>query len=809
MKGLISMRLAPIRKLYTFLHSPLYQQRYCQQPFIPSRIPITRPFLPVTAPVQHKRTMIDIPISCGLIIALFSRTANGRETWDDYANNFATDLAPILQLFGEPIVKQFLSESTSILDSVIFAMGPLGVITTIVSLIRVCGTPELKAFIGRAQEGAGQAEVELCSSTGRDICEMFQNGAITRVVGRPKLLQFVYVPPDMESDQSDGLEYRHVGIYTFEEYLQTPLGKEEWKELEPTRLKESRLESAKQPIKPSLALNPNLALNIGIRKPPSFILKLCAILGGILQMSVLILASYITYCSKLEKESRLPKHVAFSALVIGTTLLSGGMFMSSYIIDHSTVERAFTRSEAKSGNYSSSMHWVQPGGQVIGDHSFDFFAYNDSKRSLRSYISSIRKPISPKRLQTWIAIIMTILGFILQFVGLRCLHALVSIYHLIVLLSMSIMRALLRTRRKIESDDDYSQRPSEDIPLGHELDWLAFRLNGAKRSSLKQGFQYWDLRLCSQMETESSVDSLQRILTSQAFNSDMDTQWLRQWERPKQNNEAALDTATRLWRYRVRLGHLTSPSVINKSSSQQAWPESMVHGRRWAACLSTAINATANVMLLGKYGQGGEKLRGMFVKFECTTNYDQDRSTNTCLHFLLRARFNLPHDGKSRVSWYSDPLELEAAISLRLWSLYCKRNAEISGNASERRSTHFDANASIRRQVVLMCPKDGYTNNIPELDQLLAWRLDDDIKTGGRFVNEYNPSMTQKSDTGDWEHHFVVRLGDSFPDSEAAVKTIINSSIMVSGTWSQICAQVSLYEYFVGSIFVLVKGVTN
>ncbi|KAF1993001.1 hypothetical protein P154DRAFT_451388, partial [Amniculicola lignicola CBS 123094] len=59
---------------------------------------------------------------------------------DDFANNLATDLAPIIQLFREQVTKQFLSESILTLDIIIFAIAPLGIITTVVSIIRVYGS---------------------------------------------------------------------------------------------------------------------------------------------------------------------------------------------------------------------------------------------------------------------------------------------------------------------------------------------------------------------------------------------------------------------------------------------------------------------------------------------------------------------------------------------------------------------------------------------------------------------------------------------------------------------------------------------
>lgn len=70
--------------------------------------------------------------------------------WDDFTNNLATDLTPLLALFGEVVTMQYLSESLTLLDNFIFAMAPLGIITAVISAVRVCGGSSLRAFIGRA-----------------------------------------------------------------------------------------------------------------------------------------------------------------------------------------------------------------------------------------------------------------------------------------------------------------------------------------------------------------------------------------------------------------------------------------------------------------------------------------------------------------------------------------------------------------------------------------------------------------------------------------------------------------------------------
>ncbi|KAF5006575.1 hypothetical protein FDECE_7050 [Fusarium decemcellulare] len=126
--------------------------------------------------------------------ALFG-SSNETDFWEDFGNNFATDLAPIISLFGEQVTKQFLSESTTILDTIIFAVGPLGIITAIVSCIRVSSSSFLKSIIGRAREPHGISEVELCSSTSESVCELWSNGGICRVFGRPKILEFIFCKP--------------------------------------------------------------------------------------------------------------------------------------------------------------------------------------------------------------------------------------------------------------------------------------------------------------------------------------------------------------------------------------------------------------------------------------------------------------------------------------------------------------------------------------------------------------------------------------------------------------------------------------
>lgn len=118
-------------------------------------------------------------------------------TFDDILNNLGSDLAPLLALFGEQVTIQYLSESFSLFDNYIFALAPLGIITAMISAIRVSDSIHLRTLIGRAKESRGTVEAEVMSSTSPDVCELWNGKGVARVLGSPTLLQLVYVPREV------------------------------------------------------------------------------------------------------------------------------------------------------------------------------------------------------------------------------------------------------------------------------------------------------------------------------------------------------------------------------------------------------------------------------------------------------------------------------------------------------------------------------------------------------------------------------------------------------------------------------------
>lgn len=100
----------------------------------------------------------------------------------------------MLALFGEQFATQFMSQSLTWVDHLIFAMVPLGIITVVSGAIRVAGPRLAKSFIGRARENRASTEIELMSSISNEVGEMFTGNSVVRVIGRPSIVHFLLFP---------------------------------------------------------------------------------------------------------------------------------------------------------------------------------------------------------------------------------------------------------------------------------------------------------------------------------------------------------------------------------------------------------------------------------------------------------------------------------------------------------------------------------------------------------------------------------------------------------------------------------------
>ncbi|KAL2694766.1 hypothetical protein Neosp_001353 [[Neocosmospora] mangrovei] len=397
----------------------------------------------------HLALILFLPCS---VQAVFGST-NETDFWAEFGNNFATDLAPIISLFGEQVTKQFLSESTTILDTIIFAVGPLGIITAIVSCIRVSGNSFLKSIIGRAREPHAVPEVELCSSTSESVCELWSDGGICRVFGRPKIFEFIFREP--EEDEV----YNGYDIYGGEGKTATYESTEEFPPF------------------------PNLALNIGVQeaKKSIFTLWLAAVFGLLLQSSFVWYTIWATWYSPTFYEGGQASHtpIFFTFTIAGTISIILGMALCAALIDRKSKEQRLVLPPLKKnrGDHRPKhrIFWLQPGGQRIGDQEFDAFACNEVKTE---YIASLNNRGAPAPIfLVWLGVGLSFVGWVVQFIGLRGQHATISLYQLCCTMVMSIIRASIRSSRSTPTNQ--LENASEET-RGHELDWQAFQLiNGS------------------------------------------------------------------------------------------------------------------------------------------------------------------------------------------------------------------------------------------------------------------------------------------------------------------------------------------
>ncbi|KAJ4317788.1 hypothetical protein N0V84_007150 [Fusarium piperis] len=125
-----------------------------------------------------------------ILLALLVGLAHGGG-FDNVVDSLNTDLAPLITLFGERVTMQFISQMVGFADCFVLATVPLGIITIMVSAIRVGGPAWLKAAVGRAKENKATAELELMSSTSPEVCELYDGQTIVRCLGSGSVWQYM------------------------------------------------------------------------------------------------------------------------------------------------------------------------------------------------------------------------------------------------------------------------------------------------------------------------------------------------------------------------------------------------------------------------------------------------------------------------------------------------------------------------------------------------------------------------------------------------------------------------------------------
>ncbi|KAK0634136.1 ankyrin repeat-containing domain protein [Immersiella caudata] len=693
----------------------------------------------------------------------------GPDDWDDFSNNFATDLAPILVLFGEQASKQFLSESTSVWDCVIFGIAPIGVITAVVSAIRLYGSPSLKAFIGRAQEAHGVAEAELCSSTSDDVCELWSDRGICRVFGRPLILEFLRYTPeaddfyprfngrtvDMTSPPSCGMysprtlfraaRETRVEVHDQGENTGWPHPtKTGWTEVGGTGLAEvDKAEGAEGGKVRDFAPYPNLSLNIGIKPLPRRVLRTIAAVGSLLQVSFFGYATWVTfYYPGLYDEEGLPGLWSFCLATAGTAILVFGMIC-----------------------YNTTMFLLQPGNQRVGDQLFNAFAYS---KSSDTYITSWKDDLAVEsqqpgstrlarsKLRLAVAVGCSCCGVICQFVGLRGLHGSVALYQLAVTLCMAIARALLRSRRLGAGQNRLRQR--RDVE-GHELDWQAMNLERTAGDEFKGGWYIDDVPTplkgpndATGAQVDSGVEVAQgaRGLAGFHIQQRLDIDRLPSpsrlavsWVKHNESDGALPNEAARILHYRASLAFLTGPSTRAEEEGWDTGTRAMA--KQLKGAMQEAAEYVFSEMTLLK---GWKESLSLVWSTTCRLHEPPTPSSaqNTTEHPESQPVLFSMYCSGGR--WEISEFELEAALGLWSWSIrqlpapVLDRVSKRKAFMAERREKRNDLISAIRLWVT-------QTRGILVSPLKLAALPDDDIAGVLSTVLSIPLMMTTAANTED------------------------------------------------------------
>ncbi|KAF3246116.1 hypothetical protein TWF192_006966 [Orbilia oligospora] len=449
---------------------------------------------------------------------------------DEFSNNLFSDLAPLLALFGEQVAKQYLSQSLSWLDCIIFAMAPLGIITAIVSAIRVAGPIWLRAVIGRARESKGDAELELMSSTSIDVCELWNGRSVVRAIGESDITEVFWLeevdskPPNpevtLEQNRTPTVAYvRRLGSLPTKWYQRllaklfpTPRSQQRLKldkpigtifsarEAQNHRLlyqlrhpdaktetnqtnedTESKGSSDFSEEKPN---PPNISLNI-LGDPTSKLeLVLVACTTTVLQLGVVAFQITITYFSPFNrgftKGGNPPASYACPLTVAGTLLVMIGMFICAMVVQLKSREDKWYFCDnivIDSQRYKLKLGWLQRHQRVM-DQTFDGYCLYPPETRRKVLYSHFDDDFKSQHFWTVIGTSISVVGFVLQFTGLRGMNYLASLLQLGAIGVVTLLRVMIRRH--------LNDKPkTQQIENGYELEWMAKRLSRCSHWSVR------------------------------------------------------------------------------------------------------------------------------------------------------------------------------------------------------------------------------------------------------------------------------------------------------------------------------------
>ncbi|KAF5632988.1 ankyrin repeat [Fusarium sp. NRRL 25303] len=306
---------------------------------------------------------------------------------------------------------QYMSQATGWADSFTLAMAPLGILTIIVSAIRVGGPSWLKAIIGRARENLAAAEVELMSSTSVDVCELWNGSEIVRSLGSPLVREFILLIPKSRKDTASHTRHFDFECKNIKEAEEggflTPSNRSEDSERGMSMCSsestnsvgiadshEIELEDLNRSENVIIIYNEStsaLSISLNVHPQKRSEVRAAAVIGTFLQLGVLIYAGFATYYHTLrfpKEEDKPVSNYAFPCTASGTIILVTGLLLCADVVE----KRTFEDTRKPRAGYDAYAMWIQRQA-TVGDQVFKSFGiFSDEPR--KEVATSSRDDIS-------------------------------------------------------------------------------------------------------------------------------------------------------------------------------------------------------------------------------------------------------------------------------------------------------------------------------------------------------------------------------------------------------------------------------
>lgn len=353
---------------------------------------------------------------------------------------------------------------------------------------------------------------------------------------------------------------------------------------------------------------------------------------------------------------------AFPTTAIGTVTLVAGMLICSFVVERSTKEETWTtqiqtrsttaeldlgvRGE-KQKRQEFQVLWLQRG-QSVNDQIFDSYAIfaKEKRHKIMTSRRTERKGLNSKegkphpaenitasitKSSEYLAVVGTlvsIVGFVLQFTGLRAMHWSATIAQLTVTLFMTILRAWVRRRLSLHQS-------FQQVPDQYEMEWLAARVVRNSESLLEEH----DTKYKGDFSWEWKIDAVDTIGGKVLWDP---------------NTSPLLPTKEQMAvRIRERLGYLTrwtgpaSKPAISVAVAIESVMKHLTFGSR--------LDCTNKLMLLVKTRAGDESAGDIYLTLRRQHKFQPWKADSTeieaFLSFCLYAVDEREKHTKSQNDW--------------------------------------------------------------------------------------------------------------------------------------------------------------